>query len=412
MTYRGWSDTANLSVVGLQWGDEGKGKVVDYLASGYDAVARFNGGSNAGHTVVIGTKRYTFHLVPSGALKGKQLLIGAGVAADPEVLAEELALLPEEARSRLLVDSRCTLVTPVDKDFDAMLEKARGAAALGTTKRGIGPSYAMRALRLSPRAGDLAAGFDFAPLASFYKALSLDPARLDAWAASSHELLGRLTGDVAGRIESIADAGGSVLYEGSQGTLLDLLHGSYPYVTSTHTTASYIPAALGIPPKLAGKALGVMKCYATRVGGGPFPSEIAGEDSERLRTLGNEYGATTGRPRRVGWLDLVSLKYAIRLNGVEEVAVTKLDVLSRMDDMKVCVAYKLNGSETTDFQGAMGALDQVQPVLDSPLSLRGADFDRGLPAEGKRLVSYIEDQLGVRVRFVSHGEERSKTIEL
>ncbi|MDG7013477.1 MAG: adenylosuccinate synthetase [Nitrososphaerota archaeon] len=398
--------------MGLQWGDEGKGKIVDYLASGYDAVARFNGGSNAGHTVVIGDRKSTFHLVPSGALKGKQLLIGAGVAADPEVLAQELALLPGDTRGRLLVDSRCTLVTPVDRDLDAMLERGRGAAALGTTKRGIGPSYALRALRLSPRAGDLAAGFDFAPLVSFYSALSLDRTRLDAWAASSRELLRGLTGDVAAKVERITGAGGSVLYEGSQGTLLDLLHGTYPYVTSTHTIASYIPAALGIPPGLAGKPLGVMKCYTTRVGSGPFPSEIGGEDSERLRTLGNEYGATTGRPRRVGWLDLVSLKYAIRLNGVEEVAVTKLDVLSKVDDAKVCVAYKLRGSETTDFQSAMGDLGQAEPVLSSPFSLRGADFEHGLPAEGKRFVSFVEEELGVRVRLVSHGEERSKTIEL
>ncbi|MDG6947455.1 MAG: adenylosuccinate synthetase [Nitrososphaerota archaeon] len=398
--------------MGLQWGDEGKGKIVDYLASGYDAVARFNGGSNAGHTVVIGDRKSTFHLIPSGALKGKQLLIGAGVAADPEVLAQELALLPGDTRGRLLVDSKCTLVTPVDRDLDAMLERGRGAAALGTTKRGIGPSYALRALRLSPRAGDLAVGFDFAPLVSFYSALSLDRTRLDAWAASSRELLRGLTGDVAAKVERITGAGGSVLYEGSQGTLLDLLHGTYPYVTSTHTIASYIPAALGIPPELAGKPLGVMKCYTTRVGSGPFPSEIGGGDSERLRTLGNEYGATTGRPRRVGWLDLVALKYAIRLNGVEEVAVTKLDVLSRVDDAKVCAAYKLRGSETTDFQSAMGALGQVEPVLSSPFSLRGADFEHGLPAEGKRFVSFIEEELGVRVRLVSHGEERSKTIEL
>ena len=398
--------------MGLQWGDEGKGKIVDYLASGYDAVARFNGGSNAGHTVVIGDQKHTFHLIPSGALKGKRLLIGAGVAVDPAVLAEELALLPADVKGRLLVDSRCTLVNPVDREFDAMLEGTRGAAPLGTTRRGIGPSYALRALRLSPRAGDLVTGFDFGPLASFYRSLSLDSSGLDAWAATSRSLLEGLIGDVAGEVESTADRGGSVLYEGSQGTLLDLLHGTYPYVTSTHTIASYIPSALGIPPKLSGSALGVMKCYATRVGGGPFPSEMTGEEAEKLRALGNEYGATTGRPRRVGWLDLVALKYAIRLNGVEEVAVTKLDVLSKMADVKVCTAYRLNGSETTDFQAATGALDDVEPVLDAPFSLHGADFAAGLPQEGKRLVSFIEDGLGVRVRMLSHGEERSKTIEL
>jgi adenylosuccinate synthase len=375
-------------------------------------VARFNGGSNAGHTVVIGNNKHTFHLVPSGALKGKQLLIGAAVATDPVVLAEELALLPEAPKKRLIVDSRCTLVTPVDRALDAKIEEARGAAALGTTRRGIGPSYALRALRLNPRAGDLLAGFDFGPLASFYRELSLDPAPLTAWGVESGRLLAGLTGDAAGRVVEIAESGGSVLFEGSQGTLLDLLHGTYPYVTSTHTTASYIPSAFGISPGLAGKPLGVMKCYTTRVGGGPFPSEISGEQSTRLRTLGNEYGATTGRPRRVGWLDLVSLRYAIKLNGVDEVAVTKLDVLSKMDEVKVCAAYDLNGSETTDFQKAMGALDEARPVLEAPFSMRGAGFEGGLPPEGRRLVSFIEERLGVKVRVVSYGEERSKTIEL
>ncbi|MDG6955960.1 MAG: adenylosuccinate synthetase [Nitrososphaerota archaeon] len=386
--------------------------MVDYLATGYDAVARFNGGSNAGHTVVIGDRKHTFHLVPSGALKGKQLLIGAAVALDPVVLAEELALLPEDAKRRTLVDSRCTLVTPVDRELDAKIEEVRGGAALGTTKRGIGPSYALRALRLSPRAGDLLSGFDFRPLASFYRALSLDPVGLAAWAADAGRLLAGLTGDTGAKVAQIAEAGGSVLFEGSQGILLDLLHGTYPYVTSTHATASYIPSAFGIPPGLAGKPLGVMKCYTTRVGSGPFPSEIAGEESERLRTLGNEYGATTGRPRRVGWLDLVSLKYAISLDGVEEVAVTKLDVLSKMDEVKVCTAYSLNGSETSDFQKAMGALDEAKPVLETPFSMRGASFEGGLPPEGRRLIAFIEERLGVRVRVVSHGEERSKTIEL
>ena len=403
---------ANLSVVGLQWGDEGKGKVVDYLAGGFDAVARFNGGSNAGHTVVIGAQKHTFHLIPSGALKGKRLFIGAGVAVDPEVLSEELALLPNEARGKLLVDGRCSLVTPVDKEFDAKVEEARGASAIGTTRRGIGPSYAMRALRLSPRVSDLVAGFDFSALARFYEEFSLDATGLAAWAAESRGLLAGLSGDVAQKVAELTESGGSVLFEASQGTLLDLLHGSYPFVTATHTTSSYIPAALGISPSQAGRPLGVMKSYSTRVGAGPFPSEIGGPLSESLRALGKEYGATTGRPRRVGWLDLVSLRYAIRLNGVEEVAVTKLDVLSGVKEMKVCTAYRVQGSETTDFNRVAGRLDEAEPVLESPFSLHGSSFEGGLSAGGKQFVRYVEDQLGVRVRLVSHGEERSKTIEL
>ena len=399
-------------MVGLQWGDEGKGKIVDYLAGGFEAVARFSGGSNAGHTVVIGGRKHTFHLVPSGALKGKELLVGAGVAVDPVVLGEELALLPDETRRRLLVDGRCSLVSPLDKEFDRTLEEMRGASAIGTTMRGVGPAYAMRALRISPRVSDITAGFDFEPLIRFYRKFDIDTAGLPGWAEDSKRLLSPLEGNVGGRVADICDRGGSVLFEASQGSLLDLLHGSYPYVTSTHTATGYIPAALGIDPSLAGTALGVMKCYTTRVGGGPFPTEITGALGESLRGLGNEYGATTGRPRRVGWLDLVALRYAIRLNGVKEVVLSKLDVLSKLNDLKVCVAYRHGGEETTDFQSSLGRLGEVEPVYETPLQIHGARFDSGLPAEGKRFVEYLEKKLDVRVALVSYGEERSMTIEL
>jgi adenylosuccinate synthase len=398
--------------VGLQWGDEGKGKVVDFLAKDYDAVVRFNGGSNAGHTVVIGGKKHTFHLIPSGALKGKDLLVGAGVALDPVVLGEELSLLPDEVRGRLLVDDRCSLVSPMDKELDAVLEAMRGESAIGTTRRGIGPSYAIRALRLSPRASDLFAGFEFGTLSQFYRKLGVDPAGLIAWAEDSKRILNGLLGDVGGRIVEISEKGGSVLFEASQGSLLDLLHGSYPYVTSTHTTASYIPAALGIPPSAAGKPLGVTKCYTTRVGSGPFPTEEKSPLAENMRAIGNEYGATTGRPRRVGWLDLVVLKYTIGLNGVKDIAVSKLDVLAQIKDIKVCVAYRLHGSETANFQKCLVHLDEVEPVYDTSLSLHGANFDGGLPEQGRKFVEFLEDRLNVRVALVSHGEERSSTIEL
>ena len=385
---------------------------MDYLSERFDAVARFNGGSNAGHTVVIGDSRHTFHLIPSGALKGKQLLIGAGVAVDPSVLSEELSMLPGDARSRLTVDGRCSLVTPLDKELDARLEEERGPSAIGTTRRGIGPSYGLRALRLGPRVNDLIGAFEYGPLAGFYRKFSLDPSGLRAWAAESRALLEGIAGDAGGRVREVTDRGGNVLFETSQGTLLDLLHGTYPFVTATHTTASYIPAGLGISPKLAGEPLGVMKCYTTRVGNGPFPSEASGALAENIRGLGNEYGATTGRPRRVGWLDLVSLRYALDLNGAKEVAISKLDVLSKVSEFRVCTAYKLDGSEVTRFEAAANRLAEVEPVFESPLSLHGAAFDGSLPPEGKTLVRYIEHSLGVRVRIVSYGEERTKTIEL
>ena len=386
--------------------------VVEDLAGGFEAVARFNGGSNAGHTVVIGGEKHTFHLVPSGALKGKELLVGAGVAVDPAVLGEELAVLPDEVRRRLLVDGRCSLVSPLDKEFDRVLEEMRGAGAIGTTRRGIGPAYAMRALRLSPRASDVTAGFDFEPLARFYEKFGIGAAGLQGWAEDSKRLLSPLVGDVSERTADICRKGGSVLFEASQGSLLDLLHGSYPFVTGTHTTAGYVPAALGIDPSLAGTALGVTKCYTTRVGGGPFPSEIEGPLAESLRGLGIEYGATTGRPRRVGWLDLVALRYTIGLNGAKEVALSKLDVLSKLNDLKVCVAYRRDGTETTDLQPSLGHLAEVEPVYETPLQIHGARFDSGLPAEGRRFVEYLEDELKVKVALVSHGEERTMTIEL
>jgi adenylosuccinate synthase len=386
--------------------------MVDYLAAGFDAVARFSGGSNAGHTVVIGTRKHTFHLLPSGVLKGKQLLIGAGVAVDPVILKEELSLLPDEVRNRLVVDGKCGLVTPQDKELDRELEDLRGASPIGTTMRGVGPSYALRAFRLSPRVSDVTDGYDFSSLSRFYQKLSVDPTGLIAWAAESKKLLRGLTGDVGAEVMGIHEKGGSVLFEGSQGTLLDLLHGSYPYVTSTHTVTSYIPAGLGIPPSLAGKSLGVAKAYTTRVGGGPFPTEIGGPLADRVRSLGSEYGATTGRPRRVGWLDLVALKYAVMINGVSELAVSKVDVLSQIKEFKACVAYRQGGSETADFQRALGRLEQVEPVYDSPFSLHGASFSGGISRDGMKLVDYLEDQLAVRVRLVSYGEERSMTIEL
>jgi adenylosuccinate synthase len=375
-------------------------------------VARFNGGSNAGHTVVIGDARHTFHLIPSGALKGKQLLIGAGVAVDPVVLAEELSILPTDARGRLLVDGRAGLVTPVDRAFDEKLEADRGPTAIGTTRRGIGPSYALRALRLGLRVSDLVGATDMEALKRFYQDLRLDTAGLPKWAEDARRLLSGMAGDVASKVSEISRGGGRVLFEASQGTMLDLLHGTYPFVTATHTVASYIPSALGISPSLSGDSMGVMKCYTTRVGSGPFPTEMKGEGAEELRRIGNEYGATTGRPRRVGWLDLVSLRYAIDLNGVADVAVSKLDVLSRVKDMKVCVAYKVDGSETTDYQKAAGRIDDVEPVYESQRPLYGADFAGGLPPEAKEFVRLVEDRLNVRVKIVSHGEERSRTIEL
>jgi adenylosuccinate synthase len=397
----------------LQWGDEGKGKIVDYYADGFEAVVRYNGGSNAGHTIVIGGRSFVFHLIPSGFLKKKKLLIGPGVALDPLTLKDELGLISKEGgRADLLVDERCTVVTPLEKEMDEFIETLRGDNPLGTTKRGIGPSYAMRALRLSPRAGDLASGtFDADSAIAFYKSFMKTIPDLSAWKVESTAVLQGITGDVGGSIMELNEKGSSVMFEGAQGVLLDLIYGTYPYVTGAHTIANYVPAGLGIPNSALGDVMGVAKAYTTRVGGGPFPTEITDDVGAKIRAEGKEYGATTGRPRRIGWLDLVALKYAVRLNGVSELALTKLDILTKVKEMKVCTSYSIDGQETSDFSKALPKLASAKPVyLDMP-SFLGVELrvDR-LPRIAEDFVGYLEDELKVKVTLVSTGEERSATI--
>ena len=404
----------NLCIVGLQWGDEGKGKIVDFYADRFDGVVRYNGGSNAGHTIVIGGRTFVFHLLPSGSLKKKKLLIGPGVALDPLTLDGELRLVREECgEADLIIDERCTLVTPFEKQMDAFIEGLRGGDALGTTKRGIGPSYAMRALRLTPRAGDLVNGaFDMRAAISFYETFMKDLPEIGAWKVEARAVLEGRMGDVGQEIMRMNESGRSVLFEGAQGVLLDLVFGTYPYVTGAHTVANYVPAGLGIPNGSLGDVMGVAKAYTPRVGGGPFPTEILGESGEMIRTVGKEYGATTGRPRRVGWLDLVGLKYAVKLNGVSELALTKLDILTKVREMKVCVGYSIDGAETSDFSRALPKLAQARPVyLDMP-SLFGLELEEDrLPGPAEKLVEFLEDELEVKVALVSMGEERSATMK-
>ncbi|MBI3022562.1 MAG: adenylosuccinate synthase [Thaumarchaeota archaeon] len=404
----------NLSIIGLQWGDEGKGKIVDYHAGRFDGVARYNGGSNAGHTIVFGNRTYVFHLLPSGLLKRKRLFIGPGVVLDPITLKEELDLAKKEGiKIDLTIDGRCTLVSPLEKEMDAIIEKARGPKALGTTKRGIGPAYAMRALRVIPRAMDLGLGtFDLASAKALYSLFAKDIPDLTRWTESAREVLRGRIGDVGAAILELNASGKSVIFEGAQGVLLDLIHGTYPYVTGGHTLASYVPASLGIPAKSEGKVLGVAKAYTTRVGSGPFPTEISGRVADSMREIGKEYGATTGRPRRIGWFDLVAMKYAVRLNGVDEIALTKLDILTKVGEMKVCVAYRQNGREITEFSSALPFIDKVLPVYEDLQSFLGLELTRAkLPRAVDAFVEYLERELKVKVSLVSIGEERTATVE-
>jgi len=398
----------NLSVIGLQWGDEGKGKIVDYISDDCAAVVRFNGGSNAGHTVVKDGKKYVFHLLPSGAARGKDMILASGVAVDPIILSEEIS----EVSGKILVDSRCSVLTPYDKKLDEIIEEKRGSSALGTTKRGIGPSYAMRALRLEPRVCDiLADGFNFEALTRFYDMIGIKT-NLQEWVEYSRKVLRGMEGDSGARILELNEKGEEVVFEGSQGSLLDIMHGSYPYVTSSHTLSTYIPLSLGLSKDIVGDTIGVMKCYATRVGSGPFPTEEKGMLAEEIRRIGKEYGATTGRARRIGWLDFVSLKYAVRINGVKEIAITKVDVLSKIRQLKICRRYSVDGKEITDFFKAIPKLDVAESELEEIDSLYGYDFSLGIKGKLKRLIQLIEDELNLPVRLVSYGEERSKTFEL
>jgi adenylosuccinate synthase len=404
----------NLCIVGLQWGDEGKGKIVDYYAEKFDAVVRYNGGSNAGHTIVIGNKTYVFHLLPSGSLQRKKLYIGPGVAVDPQTLGEEVRMLRRRGfEAKLLVDSRCTIVTPLEKEMDSFIEELRGKKALGTTKRGIGPSYAMRALRLTPRAGDLERGtFDLGSALSFYRTFLKKIPELNGWTRDARATLHGMVGDVGKEIMEANEAGKYVLFEGAQGVLLDLIHGTYPYVTGAHTLASYVPASLGIPTSALGDVMGVAKAYTTRVGEGPFPTEIHGPLERKIRETGKEYGATTGRPRRVGWLDLVALRYAVRMNGVSTLAVTKLDILTKIKEMKVCTGYRVNGRLTEEFSEALPVLDSVVPVYEDLPSFYGEELTaKRLSRRAEGFVEYLEDRLKVRTTLVSMGEERNATHE-
>ena len=400
-------------MVGLQWGDEGKGKVVDYLSEGYAAVARYNGGSNAGHTIVIGDQTYKFHLIPSGALRSKHLLIGAGVALDPVVLAEELRLLAGRGiRPRLTVDPRCSIVTPMEKEFDAFLEGLRSGQPLGTTKMGLGPAYAMRALRLTPRGADFfSRSYDSSHLLKFYERLGVKTGGFQGWLAASRELLSGLFGDVSEEVSRANADGKGVLFEGAHGAMLDILYGTYPFVTSSSTLATYAPVGLGTGRAPSSKAVGVVKCYTSRVGAGPFPTELAGPLADSIREKGKEYGTTTGRARRIGWLDLVAVKYAVKLSGTGSIALTKADVLSGLKDLKVCVAYRSPTKESSNFFDFLGTLDEAQPVYES-LSPIG-DGDASEPGRGplRALVEKIESTTGARVSLLSHGEDREATKE-
>jgi adenylosuccinate synthase len=417
-------------VTGTQWGDEGKGKVVDYLAERADVVVRFNGGANAGHTVIAGGKKFAFHLVPSGiARPGKMNVIAAGVAVDPEVLAEEIAEAQRAVgRVHLLISERAHVVLPFHKLLDELREDKRAQGAkLGTTKRGIGPVYEAKAARSGMRVAELV---DRASLVAHVEASAREvaplvpPSRLDEFSPAS--VIGRLSkaadalrpfvGDAEEALWRAQDEGKQILLEGAQAVMLDLDFGTYPFVTSSSCTAGAAAALSGLPPSAITRSVGVVKAYTTRVGAGPFPTELPEEGGgKRLRDAGAEFGTTTGRPRRCGWLDLVILRRAVRLCGLTDLALTKLDVLSGIEPLEVCVAYTLDGTRLDTVPARASAYARCKPVLERMEPIPRADWHglastdgtlRALPTEAKDYVKFVESRAHCKVTWVGVGPAR------
>ncbi|MDP7006186.1 MAG: adenylosuccinate synthase [Phycisphaerales bacterium] len=429
----------NTAIVGLQWGDEGKGKIVDLLTVKHDVIVRYNGGANAGHTVVVGDEKYALHLIPSGILyEDKQCVIGNGVVVDPVKLIEEIETLRDrgvEVGSNLKISNRAHVVMPYHKEHDAALERklsqvaGKGDQSIGTTKRGIGPAYADKVHRATAiRIGDL---LHYDSLLDKLKitcsircaeltALGVDAPPLDPLALADEfyeygQLLEPHITDTVYELHELSEKGKSILFEGANACLLDIDHGTFPYVTSSNCSALGIHAGTGLPGKYVSNVVGIMKAYSTRVGAGPFPSEDLGEIGERIRERGNEYGTTTGRPRRCGWLDLVAVKYSSMICGATSIACMLLDVLSGFDELNICVGYKLpDGSTSLRFIPDARLLAHAEPIFKT-FSGWGEEIDEvtspdKLPANARAYLDFISEYLDLPISIVSVGPKRSQTV--
>jgi adenylosuccinate synthase len=416
-------------IVGAQWGDEGKGKIVDLLAQDSDVVCRYQGGPNAGHTIVVGEDTFKIRALPSGIVRGKPCVIGNGCVVDPEVLIAELDEFERRGHSthEVYLSGNAHLIMPWHVAIDQASERRLGRLAIGTTKRGIGPAYADKAMRLGIRVQDILDAKILRQkieVALAEKNLWLErvyesePFDLETVAAQYEGYAQRLrpyVTDTSLYVDNALRDGRHVLFEGAQATLLDLDHGTYPFVTSSNPVAASAATGVGIGPRRIDRVIGVAKAYVTRVGEGPFPSEIAGRAQARMRELGHEYGTVTGRSRRCGWLDLVALRYAVRVNGIDQVALTKLDVLSHFDELPVCVRYRLpDGRETPDFPAhqsdfhAARAVYETMPGWAEPLD--GCESVAGLPDAARRYVELVERELDVEVTLIGTGAERSRVL--
>lgn len=421
---------ANVVIVGTQWGDEGKGKIVDLLAEFADIVVRFQGGNNAGHTMVIGEEQFICHLIPSGILQEKLCVIGNGVVVDPAVLIEEIDHLHNRGidvgTNKLIISERAHVIMPYHKQVDHGREKLKGDKKIGTTGRGIGPAYEDKATRRGIRFVDLIDAESFVEKVNmlldeknFYLK---DYLSLEAMDASSiieqykvyAERLAPYVADVSVVINKAVKEGRRILFEGAQGTHLDIDHGTYPYVTSSNTVAGNACCGAGVGPGAITDVIGVVKAYTTRVGKGPFPSELFDEIGDRLQQKGAEFGSTTGRRRRCGWLDTVILRNAVRLNGLTGIAVTKLDVLGGLKTLKICTGYAYKGSILNDFPASLKILEACEPVYESlpgwAEDIAGAKKIKDLPANVKTYLKRIEELTETPIHIVSVGAERKQTI--
>ncbi len=419
----------SIVVVGTQWGDEGKGKIVDYLAAHSEVVARFQGGSNAGHTVVVDGHDFKLHLLPSGILYPScKCVIGNDVVLDPKVLLEELDALKAQGRtpSELYISNRAHVVMPYHKLFDSLQEQFKGGKKVGTTGRGIGPCYADAADRIGIRvvswmdretfATELKTVLEYKNqiLTGTFKVEPLDfQAIYDEYCGYADRLRQYVCDTCALMHEFIAQDK-KILFEGAQAAMLDLSHGTYPFVTSSHPTAGAVCVGLGIGPHDIGKVVGVVKAYATRVGAGPFPTEQLNEIGEKLRETAHEYGATTGRPRRCGWLDMALVRYARQINGLDCIALTRLDILDNFEEIKLCVGYKHNGKVLNEFPASLKVLGEVEPIYETLPGWNSCTCDikryEDLPFNCRRYVERIGELAGARVGIVSVGPQRERTI--
>ena len=420
----------NIVVVGAQWGDEGKGKIVDVITPHVDVVVRYQGGNNAGHTVVVGREKYVLHSIPSGILHpGRRCVVGCGVVVDPGSLIEEMEALVQRGVTldgNLFISRNAHLIMPYHPALDLASEAKLGKRRIGTTGKGVGPAYVDKAARVGIRMADLLNE------RLFREKLELNIAQknrllreiYDAQTFSVEEILNRylrFAGWLAPYITDTAlllsrwiDSGYNVLFEGAQGTMLDIDHGTYPYITSSSTTAGGAATGTGVPPTRIHGVVGVSKAYTTRVGGGPFPTEMSGAVAEAIRARGNEYGATTGRPRRCGWFDGIVARYAARINGFDAVALTKLDVLDQCETVRVCVAYRYQGEVLTEFPEDETVVAQAEPVYEDIsgwlTSTAGAQTLADLPAKARHYLDHLEELIGVPFCLISTGPQRAETI--